>query len=89
MKSLLALMKNQNMFMLKDNSILIYYGPHPCQQCDVDGSKGTLIVRAGNGAPRNLIFDYPQIIYPNTKWKKHKCKFVNIERNNKINEILK
>jgi hypothetical protein len=38
---------------------LVYYGPHPCQKCDPLGKKGTLIVKAGNGAPEYLEFDYP------------------------------
>lgn len=59
---------------------LVYYGPHPCAKCDPDGKKGTMIVKAGNGAPDDLEFDYPKdkdmgIIYPNDRpdwiWKKH------------------
>lgn len=63
---------------------LVYYGPHPCEKCDPKGTKGTLIVKAGNGAPDSLEFDYPVeaeekntkgYAYPNTTvgyiWKKH------------------
>lgn len=39
---------------------LVYYGPHPCQKCDPKGDRGTLIVKAGNGAPDYLEFDYPE-----------------------------
>lgn len=69
--------------MKKEDKKLVYYGPHPCQKCDSDGKKGTMIVRAGNGAPDNLQFDYPKethgasTAYPNTHpkflWKTHKC----------------
>lgn len=64
------------------NETLVYYGPHPCQKCDPDGKKGTMIVKAGNGAPDNLEFDYPagkpeEITYPNDKpdwyWRRHLC----------------
>ena len=66
---------------------LVYYGPHPCQNCDKDGKKGTMIVKAGNGAPGNLAFEFPKEYeaqhvagqggpYPNThpklRWKTHK-----------------
>lgn len=54
---------------------LVYYGPHPCQICDKAGLHGTMIVKAGNGAPDDLEFDYPlaqtqeagltHYIYPN------------------------
>lgn len=59
---------------------LVYYGPHSCQKCDPFGDKGTLIVKAGNGAPDDLEFDFPRgikqgIIYPNDRsdliWIKH------------------
>ena len=64
------------------NETLVYYGPHSCQKCDKDGKKGTLIVKAGNGAPDNLEFDYPAgkptgITYPNDEpdwyWRRHLC----------------
>ena len=65
---------------------LVYYGPHPCQKCDLKGKKGTMIVKAGNGAPDDLEFDFKSTgeiftnstDYPNgkkglkIKWKKHK-----------------
>lgn len=64
---------------------LVYYGPHPCQTCDPKGKKGTFIVKAGNGAPDYLEFDYPNKMvdvssrgnwfYPNEeptlKWVRH------------------
>ena len=60
--------------MEKDNQDLVYYGPHPCQKCDKDGKKGTLIVKAGNGAPDDLEFDFTyDSHYPNHVWKKHIC----------------
>lgn len=68
--------------MKKTDKSLVYYGPHPCQKCDPKGKAGTLIVKAGNGAPATLEFDFPaghsvQVIYPNDKpewyWRKHKC----------------
>lgn len=64
----------------------VYYGPQPCQTCDKDGKKGTLIVKAGNGAPDSLQFNYPEVVarevktegffpYPNTHselpWTRH------------------
>lgn len=68
----------------------VYYGPHSCQKCDKTGKKGTLICKAGNGAPDMLEFDYPvdqaEILildgkgtpYPNTHselaWERHICK---------------
>jgi len=57
----------------KTDKKLVYYGPHPCQECDKDGAKGTLVVKAGNGAPKNLVFNYPKegVPYPNYFWKKH------------------
>ncbi len=66
---------------------LVYYGPHECRVCDkILGEKKSRIVKAGNGAPDDLEFDYPDEAdkvktdgswpYPNThpklKWKKHK-----------------
>ncbi len=63
--------------MAKTDKKLVYYGPHPCQACDPDGKKGTLLVKSGNGAPKSLGFDYPNgvapWVYPNHVWKKHKC----------------
>lgn len=68
------------------NHKIVYYGPHPCQTCDKNGKKGTMIVKAGNGAPENLEFEFPNEAkklmptgfggpYPNTHtalpWKKH------------------
>lgn len=41
------------------NKDLVYYGPHPCRKCDPDGKFLTKIVKAGNGAPDYLEFDYP------------------------------
>lgn len=59
---------------LKTNKNLVYYGPHPCQKCDPDGKKGTMIVKAGNGAPQTLQFNFTQgSHYPNHKWKSHNC----------------
>ena len=58
--------------MLKTNKKLVYYGPHPCQKCDKEGTKGTMIVKAGNGAPDNLEFNFRHDSqYPNHVWKKH------------------
>ena len=71
----------------KEDPKLVYYGPHPCQRCDKDGKKGTRIVKAGNGAPADLEFDYPQkeaekipmtgYPYPNNcselPWNRHEC----------------
>ena len=52
---------------------LVYYGPHPCQKCDPKGTKGTMIVKAGNGAQDNLEFDFTHNCqYPNHTWRKHK-----------------
>lgn len=64
----------------KDKKI-IYYGPHPCQKCDADGTKGTLIVKAGPGTSKesNKKFEKMEFNfthdshYPNHVWKKHKC----------------
>jgi len=43
----------------RDDISLVYYGPHACQVCDPIGTRGTLIVKAGNGAPDHLEFDFP------------------------------
>lgn len=73
--------------MHKNKKSLVYYGPHPCRRCDPKGKKGTRIVKAGNGAPDYLEFDYSKKAddvktdgswpYPNThknlSWKRHKC----------------
>lgn len=62
-----------NIINLRDPN-LVYYGPHACQKCDKDGKKGTLIVKAGNGAPDDLGFDFVHgSHYPNHEWKKHVC----------------
>jgi hypothetical protein len=62
--------------MNKTDKKLVYYGPHPCQKCDPTGKLGTLIVKAGNGAPDNLEFDFAHDShYPNHIWKKHKCTY--------------
>ena len=60
--------------MAKTDSKIVYYGPHPCQKCDPEGTKGTMIVKAGNGASDKMEYDYPKvgIAYPNYKWPKHK-----------------
>ncbi len=58
----------------KTDKSLVYYGPHPCQKCDSDGKKGTLIVKAGDGASDELEFDFVHgSQYPNHEWKKHIC----------------
>jgi len=55
-------------------SSLVYYGPHPCQKCDPKGKKGTMIVKAGNGASNKLQFDFVHgSHYPNHQWQQHKC----------------
>ncbi len=73
--------------MEKTDKSLVYYGPHACAKCDPKGLKKTLIVKAGNGAPDNLEFDYPasadavktdgSFPYPNTHpeliWNQHQC----------------
>lgn len=60
--------------MKKTDKNLVYYGPHPCQKCDPTGKRGTMIVKAGNGAPDNLEFNFTHgSHYPNHKWKGHKC----------------
>lgn len=58
---------------IRDES-LVYYGPHSCQKCDPKGKLGTLIVKAGNGAPDSLEFNFTHgSHYPNHKWVQHKC----------------
>lgn len=53
---------------------LVWYGPHPCQRCDKEGKKGTLIVKAGNGALDELEFDFVHDShYPHHQWKRHIC----------------
>lgn len=53
---------------------IVYYGPHPCQRCDKDGKKGTMIVKAGNGAPSDMEYDFNHDSnYPNHVWQKHVC----------------
>jgi hypothetical protein len=48
------------------DSSLVYYGPHPCKKC------GEMIVKAGNGRPDYLEFDFVQDShYPNHVWKYH------------------
>lgn len=66
-------MKNMNKIKLTDKK-LVYYGPHSCQKCDPKGKLGTMIVKAGNGAPDYLEFDFVHDSqYPNHVWKKHEC----------------
>lgn len=56
---------------IRDGNI-VYYGPHSCKKCDADGSKGTMIIKAGNGASDELEFDFVQDShYPNHVWKQH------------------
>lgn len=56
---------------LRDPNI-VYYGPHPCPKCDADGSKGTMIIKAGNGAPVEWELDFVHDShYPNHVWKQH------------------
>ncbi len=51
---------------------LVWYGPHACQTCELKGIHGTNIVKAGNGAPEDLEYDFGQDShYPNHVWKKH------------------
>ena len=51
---------------------IVWYGPHPCQECDPDGKKGTMIVKAGNGADKSLEFNFVHDSqYPNHKWIRH------------------
>lgn len=59
----------------KKSKKLVYYGPHSCQKCDKSGKKGTMIVKAGNGAPDSLEFNFNHgSHYPNHVWKRHQCK---------------
>ncbi len=69
------------------NKSLVYYGPHPCQRCNKNSKNPARIVKAGNGAPDHLEFEYPEkaaeklkingFPYPNTHtdlpWRIHKC----------------
>lgn len=49
------------------NSRIIYYGPHPCEQCGID------IAKMGSEWGGNT-FTYPNgPIYPNTEWYPHVC----------------
>lgn len=49
------------------NSRVVYYGPHPCENC------GETICRAGNDYGASS-FTYPSgPIYPNTEWQPHFC----------------
>lgn len=59
---------------------LVYYGPHPCS--DQNGNRKTgnfgcnaRIVKAGNGAPAELEFDFPAegVAYPNYVFTPHVC----------------
>ena len=55
---------------------IIYYGPHPCDDC------GGLICRVSleQGGDK---FDYPEgPIYPNTVWRPHSCKINEKENDN-------
>lgn len=71
----------------KEDPTIVYYGPHPCKKCDPLGLKHTRIVKAGNGAPDTMEYDFPKEAenitdtapgwpYPNNhpelNWKKHK-----------------
>lgn len=63
--------------MSRINKKLVYYGPHECEKCKKNGIKNTNIVKAGNGAPDYLQFDFVQDShYPNHTWKKHKCAII-------------
>ncbi len=49
------------------SSRIIYYGPHPCNNC------GVLICKMGHEFGGNA-FTYPEgPIYPNTEWHAHVC----------------
>jgi hypothetical protein len=49
------------------NSKIIYYGPHPCENCGIDIAK---MGREWGGTA----FTYPQgPVYPNTEWMPHVC----------------
>src|ERR1700685_3688143 len=49
------------------NSKIIYYGPHPCDNC------GVLVAKMGHEFGGNA-FTYPDgPIYPNTEWHPHVC----------------
>jgi hypothetical protein len=49
------------------NSKIIYYGPHPCDNC------GVLVAKMGHDFG-GTAFTYPEgPIYPNTEWHPHVC----------------
>lgn len=52
---------------------LVYYGPHPCQECDKTGKKGTMIVRAQHGKKVFAMKYTHNAQYPNHAWEKHVC----------------
>lgn len=69
-KSVSLLKKQLKMKISFKSKKLVYYGPHTCKRCKSD----TPIVKAGNGAPESLEFDFVHgSHYPNHVWKKHKC----------------
>lgn len=66
---------------MKKDKDLVWYGPHPCPKCDADGSRGTSIVKAGNGAPDYLEFDFVHDShYPGHRWIQHKCVNVGVQK---------
>lgn len=64
--------KDQQARLVPGDRNTVWYGPHPCAKCDPDGKKGTMIVKAGNGAPDDLEYDFVHDSqYPNHVWQKH------------------
>lgn len=64
-------------FIISQNTIpkdLVWYGPHSCKRCDPTALNGTMIVKAGNGAPDDLEFNFVHDSqYPNHVWVQHRC----------------
>ena len=59
---------------MRDRS-LVYYGPHPCEQCEKNGVIDTMIIKASYPAPADMQFDFDHDShYPNHIWVKHVCK---------------
>lgn len=49
------------------NSKIVYYGPHPCENCGID------VAKMGNEWGGTAFTYPPGPVYPNTEWHPHVC----------------
>ena len=56
------------------NSRIVYYGPHPCENCSIP------IVKMGNEWGGTSFTNPDGPIYPNTEWHPHVCDPFNVQK---------